>query len=503
MPRGPGSHRGRPQRGARPPAGGSADWSARQTSRSGSHTARARSCRTVPSAVGRRQPWPPAGHCNRVEAIGRGVERIRPPDSPIAVALRLEASARRSRPRRREAATARGDEVARAQSAAPLRSRGAGQGRPSGPRRDAGHRACAPPGDRTVLVLVQLLRERLDSTQGADARCRGRQISPRLGPASASADAEARAVSLAAWASLRASGELQARDARLRSLRSRPARRGGVAARAPRRAAVPPRRAGAAAVSASAARAASARRIAAASSPRPSTRSATWPARPGPRQLAVGRADGGLEIQVALGTGAAIAASLARGSASAAARSSASRARSRSIASSLEASRPSRSWSPVSAGPRRLVRFAPLPFRRRPRRTARRPGRRWPRPPRVGHRPVAPRSRPSAPLAVAAASRAAASCQRAWVEASSAATSSSAIVERVVCCSAWAASRRACGRSSADVVDPGEVRLRLASCSSALRRRRSWRRTPATSSNSGRRSSGRRAPGPGRPCPGR
>ncbi len=46
--------------------------------------------------------------------------------------------------------------------------------------------------------------------------------------------------------------------------------------------------------------------------------------------------------------------------------------------------------------------------------------------------------------------------------ASNAAASSSPIDDRVACCSAWAASRRACGRSFADdVLDPGQVGGRL------------------------------------------
>ena len=65
---------------------------------------------------------------------------------------------------------------------------------------------------------------------------------------------------------------------------------------------------------------------------------------------------------------------------------------------------------------------------------------------------------------------------------------------RATCCSACAARRRACGRSSPR---RSRTRSRFASAStsrsSACRRRRSWRRTPAASSNSGRRSSGRRA----------
>jgi hypothetical protein len=92
------------------------------------------------------------------------------------------------------------------------------------------------------------------------------------------------------------------------------------------------------------------------------------------------------------------------------------------------------------------------------------------------------------------ATRAAASCQRACMDAIRAVASSSAVDSREACCSAWAASRRACGRSSPRM---SSTRARLASdstsCSSARRRRRSCRRTPATSSHHGRRSSGRSA----------
>ncbi len=81
---------------------------------------------------------------------------------------------------------------------------------------------------------------------------------------------------------------------------------------------------------------------------------------------------------------------------------------------------------------------------------------------------------------------------RARPAASRPSASSPAASRRATCCSACAARRRACGRSSPRM---SRTRARLASASasrsSAWRRRRSWRRTPAASSNSGRRSSGR------------
>ena len=102
--------------------------------------------------------------------------------------------------------------------------------------------------------------------------------------------------------------------------------------------------------------------------------------------------------------------------------------------------------------------------------------------------------RAAAPRAMAAAERPATSCQRACADSSTADTRASAVTSRLVCCSACAASRRACGRNSATM---SSTRVRFASdstsCSWARRRRRSWRRTPATSSKSGRRSSGRSA----------
>ena len=71
------------------------------------------------------------------------------------------------------------------------------------------------------------------------------------------------------------------------------------------------------------------------------------------------------------------------------------------------------------------------------------------------------------------------------------AASSSPADSRVACCSACAARRRACGRSSPRMSSTlARLTSASTSCSSARRRRRSWRLTPATSSKRGRRSSG-------------
>ena len=79
-------------------------------------------------------------------------------------------------------------------------------------------------------------------------------------------------------------------------------------------------------------------------------------------------------------------------------------------------------------------------------------------------------------------------------ERSARSASSSPAVSRVACCSACCGEpARLRPQLGEHVVDAREVRLGLGQLLLGLRRRRSWRRTPATSSNSGRRSSGRSA----------
>ena len=124
--------------------------------------------------------------------------------------------------------------------------------------------------------------------------------------------------------------------------------------------------------------------------------------------------------------------------------------------------------------------------------------------------PATPRSRRSASRAAAArraapsAARPAASCHRACAARIRASASSSPAVSRDACCSAWAASRRACGRSSARM---SSTRARFASdsvsCSSASPAAplvpSDARRRPRTAA--GAPPAAARAPG--RPCPGR